>query len=253
MGGVASPPATFRENVKINLARGLREVFPVEPREDALYICCAGPSLRETAHETEGKKYVWALNGAHDYLIGRGLVPSHGVAQAPEVGILDNFKKAGAGVTYLFASCTNPELVDRTIAQGGRVILWHSHCPEEWGVDYSSSDTTHYMTMGGGTVGLRAIDLAYMVGFREVHCLGFDACISDDGRIGPDLLLYEDRKQDVRIFLHNGRAFRALPSYARQVEDYGITVRPLTGLNLTFYGDGLMQWAVKGMQSNEVR
>jgi len=234
--------------VKRNLARKLPEVKPANPRQDALYIACAGPSLRDTAHEVEGKANVWALNGAHDYLVSRGLKPSHGVAQAPEVGILDSFKLVRPDVEYLFASCTNPDLVDRVIAQGGKVVFWHAKCPEKWRVNYKTKDKSRYLTMGGGTVGLKALDLAYMLGFREVHCLGFDACISDDGRIGPDLPLYEDRKQDVRIFLHKGRAFRALPSYARQVEDFGITVRPLTGLNLTFYGDGLMQWAVKGMQ-----
>lgn len=229
------------------MARGLEEVFPREPRSDPLYIACAGPSLRETAEETRGQKYVWALNGAHDYLVSRGLVPSHGVAQAPEDGVLDYFRKGGAGVTYLFASCTNPQLVDRVIRQGGRVVLWHCQCPEEWGVDYGGRDCV----FGGGTVGLRALDLAWLVGFREVHVLGFDACLSDDDRIGPDLKIYEDRRADVRPFLLAGRVFRALPAHARQVEDYAVTVRPLTGLHITHYGDGLMQWAARQSVSTQ--
>lgn len=246
LGGVACPPATFRGNVAKNLARGLPEIIPQAPRPEPLYIACAGPSLRDTAEELRGISYpIWALNGAHDYLVGRrAIYPSHGVAQAPEAGVLDSFKALRPGIGYLMASCTHPDLIDRLLA--GRVVtLWHCKCPTEWGVDYGDRP----QVCGGGTVGLRALDLAWLLGYRDVHCFGFDACQSADGRIGPDLPMYEDRKADVRDFTIHGRTFQALPSHARQVEDYAATVLPLTDLNLTFYGDGLMQWAIRGMNS----
>jgi hypothetical protein len=75
---------------------------------------------------------------------------------------------------------------------------------------------------------------------------GLDACISEDGRIGADVPMYEDRKKDLCDFTINGRTFLALGSHARQVEDFGRTIRPLTGLAVTLYGDGLMQWAQRG-------
>lgn len=250
-GGVLCPPETFRANVKTNLARGLPEIAFREPREDHLYIACAGPSLRDTAEELRGKAHIWALNGAHDYLISRGIVPSAGVAQAPEDGVLNYFQKVQPGTVYAFASITNPALVDRVLAAGGQVGFWHCHCPAEWGVDYGETPNGN-LICGGGTIGLRALDLAYACGYREVHVLGFDACCSPDLRIGPDLVIYEDRVKDIRPYWINGRMFPALPSHARQVEDLHITLKPLTGLNITWYGDGLMQWAARGMNTDEV-
>lgn len=238
LGGVACPPSTFRENVALNLERELEEVRYRELRNEPLYIACAGPSLRETADELRGKKHVWALNGAHDYLIQRGIVPSHGIAQAPEHQILWTFKNIRPDIVYAFASCTHPDLIARAIAEGAKVVLWHAHVPNEWGVEYGDRD----LVFGGATIGLRSLDLAYMVGFREVHLLGFDCCLSPDLRIGPDLPIYEDRRKDIVLYESFGRFFAALPSHARQVEDYHLTVGPLKDLYLTFYGDGLMQW-----------
>lgn len=217
-----------------------------------LHIACAGPSLRDTVGALKGAKNIWALNSAHDWLVSQGVIPSAGVAQAPEVGVLDYFQKVQPGAVYAFASCTNPTLVDRVLSERGTVAFWHCHCPPEWGVDYGDRANGN-LICGGGTVGLRAIDLAYTCGYRDVHVHGMDACISDDERIGPVAGIPganehgPDRRKDIREYHINGRTFRALPSHARQVEDYVITVRPLAGLNLTFYGDGLMQWAIRGM------
>ena len=239
LGGVACPPETFRNYVERNLARGLPEIALTKAHDQTLYIACSGPSLRDTHKELLGKPNVWALNSAHDYLIKNDIVPSHGVAQAPEHQVLDYFRKAGPGTEYLFASCTHPDLIDHVLSRNGKVTLWHSDCPEEWGVDFKGRNTI----FGGGTIGLRSLDLAWVLGYRDVHVLGLDACISDDDRIGPETPLYADRRKDILTFISNGRAFRALPGYARQVEDFGRTIRPLTGMAVTLYGDGLMQWA----------
>lgn len=242
-------PSVFKRNVEINLGRGLEELGRPRP----LYIACAGPSLRDTAEELRGRKNLWALNGAHDYLISRGIIPSHGVAQAPEHQILDTFKAMRPDVTYLLASCTHPELVDRAVGCGARVILWNSAQPDEWGIEYGDRDPTTFVH-GTGTIGLRVFDLAYLLGYREVHVYGLDACLSPDLRIGPDKQIYEDRLGDVRVFEWRGKFFPALPSHARQVEDVQSVLKPLTGLKVKFYGDGLMQWAwaAKGTNTDEV-
>jgi hypothetical protein len=242
LGGVACPPETFRNYVERNLSRDLPEIALTEAHDNPLYIAASGPTLRETHLGLEGKDNIWALNNAHDYLLRQGIAPTFGVAHAPEYQVLDYFKDVREGSQYLFASCTHPDLIDYVLDKGGKVTLWNSDCPEDWGVDFRGRSTI----FGGGTIGLRSLDLAWVLGYRDVHLLGLDACISDDGRIGPDLPLYEDRRKDILVFMCNGRAFRALPGYARQVEDFGRTVRPLTGMSITMYGDGMLQWSQRG-------
>lgn len=245
MGSTVCPPSTFRDNVRINLARGLEEVVPRPDRGEPLHIACAGPSLRDTAELLRGQKNVWALNGAHDYLISQGIIPSHGVAQAPEHQILNTFQEMRKDVIYAFASCTHPDLVDRALEVGARVAFWNAAAPDEWGVDFGDRDQVGFVH-GGGTIGLRALDMAHMVGFRELHIHGFDASLSVDLRIGPDLPIYEDRRKDIRLFDMRGKFFPALPAHARQVEDIHGVLKPLEGLRVTWYGDGLMQWAMRG-------
>ncbi len=239
LGGVACPPAIFRRNVERNKARGLPEITLGEARSDPLYIVCSGPSLRETQSEIVGKSPIWAINGAHDWLVKNELPFTHGLAMAPEEGVLNFFHHTRPNVEYLFASQVAPEIIDRALDAGAKVTLWHAHCPDDWDVPLEEGKTV----FGGGTIGLRAFDLAWVLGWRDIHVLGFDACCSPDGRIAVDTQIWDGRKKDLRTFLIKGRAFVAMPSHARQVEDFASVIRPLTGLSVTFYGDGLMQWA----------
>ena len=245
MGSTVCPPSTFRDNVKTNLARGLEEVGPRPDRGEPLHIACAGPSLRDTVEQLRGQKTIWALNAAHDYLISQGIVPTHGIAQAPEHQILDTFKSVRPDVVYAFASCTHPDLVDRALSSGARVALWNAAAPDEWELDYGDRAQVGFV-YGGGTIGLRVLDMAHMVGFRDLHIHGFDASLSMDLRIGPDKPIYEDRRKDIRLFELRGKFFPSLPAHARQVEEIQSVLRPLAGLRITWYGDGLMQWAMKG-------
>lgn len=236
----AVPPAVFRRYLEINLKRGLAEIEPGQIRDDPLYIVCAGPSLSETWTELKDRKgEIWALNAAYDWLYRQGVRPDYGICLACENQILNYFQEAGDKDKFLFASQTHPELVDRVLERGGEVTLWHPAHPEEWGLPTPSGRQIY----GGGTVGTRAIDLAWVLGYRDVHILGMDACISVDGRIAVDIPMYEDRKKDLRQFRINGRTFVALPSHARQVEDFAAIIRPLKDINVTLYGDGLLQWA----------
>jgi hypothetical protein len=238
-------PTVFRRFIEHNLGRGLEHVVEGEPKDGPLYIVCSGPSLRETWPELlnpDGtrKGKIWALNSAFDWLCRKGVRPDHGVCLAPEDAILDYFQEMQPGDDLLFAATTNPKLVDRALERGCNVTLWHSAQPDEWGLPVFEGQP---IIFGGGTIGTRAIDLAWVLGWRDIHILGLDACLSDDGRISVDTPMYEDRRGSLQTFLCNGRAFVAMPSHARQVEDFASILRPLNGLEVTLYGDGLLQWS----------
>lgn len=239
-GNAAVPPSVFRRYTEVNLKRGLEEIDLEPVRDDPLYIVCSGPSLVDTWRELKGcKGQIWALNGAFDWLCRNGIRPDYGVCLAGENQILNYFQDIQRWDHFLFASQTHPTLVDRALDRGASVTLWHTQHPEEWDMPTPKMKRI----FGGGTVGSRSFELAWVLGFRDVHVLGMDACLSPDGRIAVDLPMYEDRRADLKTWFIGGRAFVALPSHARQVEDFGAVVRPLTGMNVTLYGDGMMQWS----------
>ncbi len=236
----ACPPTVFRRYTVHNLKRGLEEIVPGEAKADPLYIVCSGPSLLDTWEELKDRPgEIWALNSAYDWLCKKGIRPDYGVCLACENQILNYFQEAGENDKFLFASQTHPELVDRVLDRGGYVKLWHVASPGEWDMPIPEGPIIY----GGGTVGTRAIDLAWVLGFRDIHILGLDACLSVDDRISVDTPMYNDRRDALRTFISRGRAFVAMPSHARQVEDFASVIRPLTGLTVTLYGDGLLQWA----------
>lgn len=237
-GNAKEPPSVFRRYTEINLKRGLAEIELHPVRNDPLYLVCAGPSLLDTWDVLRDRPgTIWALNAAYDWLCKQGVRPDYGVCLAGENQILNYFHEAGAGDKFLFASQTHPELMDRVLNRGGEVTLWHTAHP--WEMPTPENKRIY----GGGTVGSRSFELAYVLGYRDVHVLGMDACCSYDGRIAVDIPMYEDRKKDLRTFIINGRAFVALPSHARQVEDFAAILRPLAGMEVTLYGDGLLQWS----------
>lgn len=240
-------PSTFRKYTERNLLRGLPEITNLPPHHERLYIACSGPSLLDTWEELKPHNgQIWALNSAFDWLCKRGVRPDVGVCLAPENAILDYFQEMQKDDVFLFACQTHPDLIDRAIDRGAQVVLWSTKHPEGWNMPVGKGPLVY----GGGTVGSRSLDLAYVLGFRDVHILGMDACLSPDGRISVETPIYEDRRKDLRIFMINGRAFVALPSHARQVEDFAPILRPLQGMEVTLYGDGMLQWSQRGIDGS---
>lgn len=249
-GNPKTPPAVFRRYVVKNLERGLEEIMPGAVRNDPLYIVCSGPSLLETWTELQDRPgEIWALNNAFDWLCKKGIRPDYGVCLASEKAILRYFQEAAKDDKFLFGSTTHPELMDRVLDRGGHVKLWHVACPAEWDIPIPRER----QIFGSGTVGSRAFDLAWVLGWRDVHVLGMDASLSLDGRIAVDIPMWEDQQQFLRTFTVGGRAFVAMPSHARQIEDFGNILRPLKGMEVTFYGDGMLQWAMQSGQNPEVK
>lgn len=234
------PPSTFRRYTEINLKRGLPEISLQASHNIPLYIVCSGASLAETWEELrDAEGDIWALNAAFDWLKNKGIRPDWGVSLAPENAILNYFETMGGLDKFLFASQTHPDLVERAVSRGAGVQLWHTKHPDEWDMPERKGPLIY----GGGTVGSRSIDLAYALGYREVHILGMDASCSYDGMFSVDRPICDDLRKVVHTYFINGRPFIATPSHARQVEDFAAVLKPLTGMNVTLYGDGMLQWS----------
>lgn len=242
-------PAVFRRYTLANLERGLEHIKAEPVRDDPLYIVCSGPSLLETWHELKDRPgEIWALNAAFDWLCKKGIRPDYGVCIACEDAILDYFQDVQEGDKFLFASQTHPVLVDRIMNKGGAMKFWSVACPSDW---HNMPKLQEPLIYGGGTIGTRAIDLAWVLGFREVHLLGMDACISPDGRIAVETPMYESDRDRLQTFSVHGRAFVAMPSHARQVEDFASIISPLKDLSITVYGDGMLQWSLAAQKQGD--
>jgi len=181
----------IRENVKHNIAQGWKQVHPAPTNDLECMIVGGGPSLPEfedeiRAKRAEGVKLV-TLNGAYNWALERGLVPSAQVivdARAFNARftkpVVEGFKVeeldgAVEGTLYLLASQCHPSVFeglprDRTYLFHTMSGLVRDLLDAEYGGEWHSIP-------GGSTVLLRAIPLLRMLGYARFHLYGCDSCL----------------------------------------------------------------------------
>lgn len=220
--------------------------FP--PYRDMLLVVGSGLSVEPFAEEIRKRsrwgfwhrpRPIMALKGAHDWLIERGVVPTYAVASDPQQARYDCFKRLNNKTVYLCASQMHPDTWVHL--KGRRVIIWHSE------VDLEQRKLPQWQNIplvpGGCTTGLRAISLAYLLGFRNLELYGYDSCIKDGVyKIDGSTLRNGDRVTDVWL---GEERFTTTLSLIPQVQGLMPTLQVWPGLKVTAHGEGYFQSALR--------
>ena len=233
------------------LERGLEEFGPTKAHDKEIAIVGSGPSVKKVWKRIEGLKrkgvMILAVKGAHDFLIGKGVVPHAALAVDPQDHIWKCFrKKLPKGEpnrpSYLIASQCHPSTFDYLEDQ--RVILWHL-------LATSSAELLkgRIQIGGGSTSGSRAVSLSYMMGFRKLHLFGFDSCL-DSGDPGALRKITgetygEEDGQKIMELVCEGKTFYADPAMAAQANEIQDVFKMLEGAKIKAYGKGLIQTVIK--------
>ena len=205
-------------------------------------IVGGGPSAEDTIKDLKGK--VIAVNGSHDWLIDRGIVPRACVLLCPVEYLTEAFKFTPRDdVQYFVASLCHDNTFERL--KGKNVVLWHA-AQRPAAID-ALLPKGMLQIGGGGFVSLRAINLNYALGFRDFHLHGFDS----SWRKAPDGThrhhVYAQERDDERV--KEAETIMGYPTFLAlyaQVSDFFRTVdsfeRPgFDPINFTIHGDGLFQ------------
>jgi hypothetical protein len=108
------------------------------------------------------------------------------------------------------------------------------------------------MIGGGSTVGLRAVNVAYLMGAREFHLYGFDSCFVEGehhcyvNAVTTD----DDEALNVPIFVE-GRKFTCAPWMVSQAQEYQRLVDMLPDCTFRVHGDGLISWIAKHLDAKK--
>jgi uncharacterized Rossmann fold enzyme len=171
-------PQGNEAQIRETLSRKLPELTPACCAHDGTFVIVAsGPSLPdyidEIRAEQEKGRPVCAINGTYDYLVDNGIIPNLFLTVDPRP-MPQNVTKPQKETVFLLASRVNPELFDRL--KDYRVLTWHS-----WSMESECEAFKGRFAIGGGTTsGLRAINVGYVMGFRNFVFYGLDSCLSDD-------------------------------------------------------------------------
>jgi hypothetical protein len=224
------------QNIKTNShARG--NWLKAEPAHDGVAILCgSGPSLGDElenvrALQAAGGK-VFALNGAAAFLYTNGIHADYQVIldARPETAQL-----IGPAKKHLFASQVSPELFARVpLAQ-----LWQLQVEtiDDLLPEY---DEAYCLIGGAASVGNTTTCLAYAMGFRDLHCFGYDSSHRDGE--GHAFAQPMNDGDPCAIVNFNGKAYTASLTMKLQAEKFQETARELKqlGCTITVHGSGLL-------------
>lgn len=221
-------------NIRHSITLGLDRLKAVEPHAGHAVIVGGGPSLKD---ELEGlrERYingqkVFSTNGTYKFLTDNDIIPhAHIMLDArPEMANMVG------GENRYYASQCHPKVFELS----PDAILWH-----HFATDITSilpKDAKNEPLVGGGSsVGLKAISIAHILGFRHMHLYGFDSSYRDDAHHAYGQPLNDDEK--ILDIVMNGVSYRAAPWMCTQVEEFKeMLPHLLTDTILTVHGEGLL-------------
>ena len=147
-------------------------------KEGALSVVGYGPSLNETWDKITHPCI--STSGAHDFLIERGFIPDFHAQMDGRDHQVKFLQKPHKDVIYLMASIC-AECIWEAL-KGHKVLLWHN-CNGQHVVDWiGRNDPGGMLFTGGSNIGLSAIHLGGVMGYRKFRIFGFDGNYRGDGR-----------------------------------------------------------------------
>lgn len=228
-----------QKHIDLALARNLPWCVRRVPRKGKVAIVASGPSATESIDllkEWDGE--IWGINGAFAWLMHRGVKPTAFIGLDPEPILKDYLIKRPDDATYYLAAQVHPDVYD--FLAGHHVRLWF---PADSGVRYPFGAVPIF---GGSTCLGRAPNLAYHLGFRDVHIFGGDSSFpgkshvyGDQGELPAGTFPIE---LGDRVFLTSRQMLQQACEFAEQMLEWS---RPgddgSEPLSVSLYGDGLMQ------------
>lgn len=232
-----------------NLKRELPVFRPIESHHGQAVIVGGGPSLKENLPKlrfliSRGAQ-VFAVNGAHDWLIERGIVPNFHVLVDAKQGNVTFVQKPHKDVCYLIAAQCHPDVFDAL--EGQNVVQWVAYIT---GIEpiLEACGKPMVAVGGGGTVGLKTLAMAHLWGFRKVALFGFDSSYrGNDNHAYPQPMNDAETILDVTCY---GRKFRCAPWMIQQGQGFEEQAAMLKaqGCSIKVYGDGLIPWVAQQLE-----
>lgn len=251
-------------NIKDAIKRDLPWFSGAGPHKETAVIVCGGPSLARSipaikAHKQRGAIII-TVNNTMRYLMERGIKPDAHVmldARQENAQFLDVKEKGGKtppDVRYLIASQCHPDVFDALKERW--TVVWHNIAPglEEVFAPYINGPKPMLLVPGGGTVGLRAISLAWMSGYSKIHVYGMDGSYEGDKHHAYPQAL-NDVNNPVEVQLgHEGKRYRSTRWMVRQASEAKDAIQKLEAHNirLSFHGNGLIPDMAKALKAQKM-
>lgn len=226
--------------LEVATARGWGRIqaVPIDERK-TLHVACYGPSLQDTWRELG--RPILAVGGATRWLAERGVVPDYHADMDPRPHKVQCITPPVPGVHYLMASVCHPDTWD--VLQDQQVTLWHTiSCYQTTMQLVNEHDHGAWVIFGGSTMGLSAIHLGGLLGFRHFEIHGMDGSFRGEvrhagphpGKAQKNVITWD--AEGVRYHTSQIMA-NAVAETLNQIHNFSIFA--------VFHGDGLTQALIR--------
>lgn len=164
------------------LRQQLPRLWPVPIGEASLSIACYGPSLADTWRDLT--RPILSTSGAHDFLIARGVVPDFHVDVDPRPHKVAHVLTPHRDVQYLMASVCHP--FTWAVLRGFNVRIFHVVSGANTYAWLQLHDPRSLLIVGGSSVGLAALHVGGVLGYRHFEVHGMDGCFRGATRHAGD-------------------------------------------------------------------
>lgn len=232
----------LERNVKANMAKNWPRFHERadygRPNKRPLAICAGGPSLTRFLGKIYGDfTDVMVCGSAHDFVVANGIDPTYSVQLDGHPVCAEFFKMHVPGIQYLMASQCDPVMFDGL--DRSQVSMWHCAGP--------TANFNEPAIGGGCTTTLRAINLAIMLGYHDLHMFGFDSCFEDV--TAQHAYEYEEWGSNLTQFFVNvdgGKPFKSNALFLAQAQQFQEMCRNFGHMfEPHVYGDGLIAEMIK--------
>lgn len=229
-------------------------------------ICGGGPSIADTLPEIKrqlrlsNRTYIVALNKTHDWLLARGVDPKRmiGIVIDPKPWVA-GYQTYRRGVTYLLGSKLHKDTLNKFVGKPNTYLfqMWEYREEERDTLGREFPDQHIVHIPGHSTVGLRALNICYEIGFREMELHGYDSCHLGGSTHAYDKNVpnYDNAEETIVIDDLNGnpRSYETNTHMARQfkeffdvIDEFDLTAKTYTRepVKIEIAGTGALPYAV---------
>lgn len=248
----ATPSDTTFKNILVNVKRNhprLQKLpeFKKLKGNYPIALVGGGPSLKDYIDQVKEYKTIFVCGSSHDYVRQYGIVPRYAGICDPDPVSINYYKNPHPETTYLVASGCDPKIFEHL--KDFPIAMWHCHSDDY--NDKLMQIEPNYEGVGGGcTIGLRAVCIAVMLGYKNIDFFGFDSCLSNEQSYAYELSTAEEKAAQGEIYKlkigmdWNGPSettYHCLGYHLAQAEHFRKFMEAYPGLiNANFHGPGLL-------------
>ncbi len=212
---------------------------PPHVKRGVISICGFSPSLTDTWRDLQG--VVMTTSGAHDFLIGKGVIPKYHVEMDSREHKIEFVRNSRHDVVYLINSQCHPRMFEMLIERCRKVVMWHSFTDEDKANQNALMERVEpgvLLVAGGTNVGMRAPMVARELGYAQFELHAMDCSYRNGVQWAGEH--FTKRYYPVRIEVE-GRVFETSDLMMQSTDDLFRLFRLLPHCSFRIHGDGLLE------------